>query len=61
MMDSRTVITQLDTGFQAKCGNGKCERVDAIEYQSLIGSVMYVALSTRPDILHLVTTQHRTT
>lgn len=55
MVDCRKVGTPLDAGIQLKYGNGNCERLDVVRYQSIIGSLMYLALSTRPDILHSVT------
>lgn len=50
----RPVSTPLDPGFQVSCNNENCARVDATSYQSLIGSLMYLAISTRPDIMHAV-------
>lgn len=55
MENCRNVSTPLDAGFQVKCEGENCERVDPGMYQSIIGSLMYLALSTRPDILHSVT------
>ncbi|XP_067621258.1 uncharacterized protein [Eurosta solidaginis] len=50
----RPVSTPLDPGFQVSCRNDKCTKIDATSYQSLIGSLMYLAISTRPDIMHAV-------
>lgn len=43
----------LSPGFQMKC-NGDCEKFDPTTYQSLIGALLYLALTTRPDIIHSV-------
>ncbi|XP_046869437.1 uncharacterized mitochondrial protein AtMg00810-like [Drosophila willistoni] len=51
----RTVSTPLEANFQVKCDNkSSVKRIDATEYQSVIGSLMYIALCSRPDILHSV-------
>lgn len=58
MENVRKVSTPLDPGQQfKKCtdGCGNCKKVDAKMFQSLIGSLMYIGLCTRPDILHAVT------
>lgn len=53
MEKCKSVATPLDPGCQVNC-NDDCERVDQQEYQSLVGVLMYLAISTRPDILHSV-------
>ena len=50
----RTAKTPLDVGFQVNCNREDCSKVDCGAYQSLIGSLMYLALTTRPDIMHSV-------
>ncbi|GBP89832.1 Retrovirus-related Pol polyprotein from transposon TNT 1-94 [Eumeta japonica] len=55
MEECRKVSTPLDAGFQGKCERETCIKVDEVKYQAIIGSLMYLALSTRPDILHSVT------
>lgn len=54
MQDCKPMSTPLDEGFQLKCISDTCKKVDATKYQSLIGTLMYLALTTRPDILHSV-------
>lgn len=54
MTNCRTTSVPLDPGFQPKCESQSCQLVDQMEYQSIIGSLMYIAISTRPDILHSV-------
>lgn len=55
MQDCKDVSTPLQPGFEVNCGNENCRKVDKTEYQSAIGILMYLALSTRPDILLSVT------
>lgn len=54
MENCRAVATPLDPGFQIHCSSSDCEKVDPKDYQSLIGTLMYLAISTRPDIMHSV-------
>lgn len=54
MDNCRPVSTPLDAGFQVHCSNESCKRVNQTEYQSIIGALMYLAISSRPDILHSV-------
>ncbi|XP_073841217.1 uncharacterized protein [Musca autumnalis] len=46
--------TPLDVSFNTTCNNKECEAVDATKYQSSIGSLMHIAICTRPDIMHSV-------
>lgn len=58
MENTRKVSTPLDPGQKfKKCTDGciNCKKADIKRYQSLIGSLMYIGLCTRPDILHAVT------
>lgn len=56
MENSRKCCTPLDPGQKyhrcQDCSN--CELVDPTKYQSLIGSLMYIGISTRPDIMHSI-------
>lgn len=54
MVNCRTASTPLEANFQVNCESKSCKRVDATEYQSVIGSLMYIALCSRPDVLHSV-------
>ena len=54
MEECRPVSTPLEPKFQVICENDNCEKVNPTLYQSLIGSLMYLAICTRPDILHSV-------
>lgn len=54
MQNCRAVATPLDPGFQVGCQDENCSIVNTTEYQSLIGSLMYLAVLSRPDIMHAV-------
>ncbi|XP_036346805.1 secreted RxLR effector protein 161-like [Rhagoletis pomonella] len=54
MEDSRDVVTPLDAGLSVHCSSEQCKKVDKVAYQSVVGALMYLAISTRPDILHSV-------
>lgn len=56
MAETRSCSTPLDPGQRFKrCTDcSGCSFVDTKRYQSLIGSLMYLGISTRPDIAHSV-------
>lgn len=54
MENCRPASTPLDAGFQIACEKENCPKVDVTEYQSIIGVLTYLAISSRPDILHSV-------
>jgi len=54
MNQCRSISTPLNPGFQIRCDSDNCAEVDTTDYQSLIGSIMYLAISTRPDIMHSI-------
>uniref|UniRef100_A0A0K8VG31 Retrovirus-related Pol polyprotein from transposon TNT 1-94 n=1 Tax=Bactrocera latifrons TaxID=174628 RepID=A0A0K8VG31_BACLA len=54
MHQCRTTTTPLDAGYQVACNEKTCEQVDATAYQSAIGELMWLALTSRPDIYHSV-------
>lgn len=54
MDNCRPAAISLDAGFQVNCADGQCQKVDPVKYQSMIGELMWLALTTRPDILHSV-------
>lgn len=57
MSNCKNVYVPLNPGIKLeKCDecNDQCKKVNGAKYQSIIGSLMYLAISTRPDILHSV-------
>ena len=53
MVNCKTVSVPLDAGYQVGCQQ-ECRKADTIQYQSLIGALMYLGVTTRPDIMHSV-------
>lgn len=54
MLDARPFYTPLDVSLHFIQCDDASHIVDSSKYQSLIGSLMYLAISTRPDIIHSV-------
>lgn len=56
MKETRKCYTPLDPGQKFnKCDDcSNCKLVDTKSYQSIIGSLTYLATSTRPDIAHSI-------
>lgn len=52
MAQCKSISTPMDPGFQISCSKENCQRINKTNYQSLIGALMYLAMSSRPDILH---------
>lgn len=57
----KPISVPLDPGFQTHCAND-CKRVNKEQYQSIIGALTYLSITTRPDIQHSVSklAQHNT-
>lgn len=53
MSDCKAVSIPLSPGFQTTC-DGDCKRANKEEYQSIIGALTYLAITTRPDIMHTI-------
>lgn len=53
MENCKAVLTPLDPGYNGKCNND-CEKLDAEKYQSVIGALSFLAVTSRPDIQHSV-------
>lgn len=57
MSSCKNTYIPLNPGIKLdKCDEctDQCKKIDGPTYQSLIGSLMYLAISTRPDIMHSV-------
>lgn len=54
MSDANPVSTPMEVNFKLnnELNKSKCESNENLPYQSLIGSVMYLAVNTRPDIAY---------
>ncbi len=53
METCKPLAVPLEAGYQVSCDDDS-EKVDQQQYQSLVGTLIYNATSTRPDILHSV-------
>ncbi|GBP05998.1 Retrovirus-related Pol polyprotein from transposon TNT 1-94 [Eumeta japonica] len=53
MEKCKSVSVPLEAGIQVNC-SADCKKVNQKDYQSLVGTLMYLAITTRPDILHSV-------
>ncbi|XP_075163214.1 uncharacterized protein LOC142235845 [Haematobia irritans] len=53
MKDCKSSSLPLVPGYQVKCDENS-KKVNQHEYQSIIGALTYLAITTRPDILHSV-------
>ena len=54
MQDCKLVSTPVDVSSKLVIATDKDECVDRQQYQSAIGSLMYLSVSTRPDISYAV-------
>lgn len=54
LKDAKTVSTPLDPNVKLVKEDGYSTPVDQTHYQSLVGSLLYAAMATRPDIAHAV-------
>ncbi len=50
----KPVQTPLPTGYSPLKNKGKCTDEERSSYQQIIGSILYLALGTRPDIIYAV-------
>ena len=56
LTDAKCVSTPADPNLKLCKDDGVSKPVDPILYQSVVGSLLYVAIATRPDISHAVGT-----
>eukprot|EP00795_Rhopilema_esculentum_P005567 gene5567-biopygen555 len=54
LQDANPVCTPLDPNVKLVADDGNSKPVDNIQYQSMIGSLLYAAIATRPDIAQAV-------
>ena len=51
---AKSVSTPADSNFKLQKEDGVSRPIDTISYQSLVGSLVYAAITTRPDIAQAV-------
>ena len=54
MEDAKPVSTPTDISVKLTKDDGVSKEVDSTEYQSLVGSLLYAAIATRPNISQAV-------
>ena len=54
MENCKPIATPFDANHQVKCTEDNCQEVNQHEYQSIIGMLIYLVITTRPDIFHNV-------
>ncbi len=54
MLEAKPVATPADTNVKLEKNDGISSPVDQLNFQSLIGSLLYAAVATRPDIAQAV-------
>ena len=59
MADANPVSTPADTSVKLIQDDGMSTRVGSSKYQSMVGSLLWAAISTRPDIAQAVSTVSR--
>jgi hypothetical protein len=52
--NAKPTYVPLPVGYQPKANEGTAKPEQRSYYQSIIGSLLYLALGTRPDIVHAV-------
>ena len=56
LQDCKPVSTPMDVNVKLVKDDGYSKPVDPVQYQSMVGSLIYAAIATRPDIAHAVNT-----
>ena len=54
LADANTVSTPADCNVKLVKADDMSKPIDQVEYQSMIGSLIYIAMGTRPDIAQAV-------
>ncbi|CAB3989709.1 Hypothetical predicted protein, partial [Paramuricea clavata] len=52
LQDCKPVSTPMDVNVKLVKNDGYSKAVDPVEYQSMVGSLIYAAIATRPEIAH---------
>ena len=56
LSEANTVSTPMDLNVKLEKDDGYSKKVDAVQYQSMVGSLLHAARATRPDIAFAVST-----
>ena len=54
LQDCKTVSTPMDLNVKLVKDDGYSKPVDVVQYHSMVGSLIYAAIATRPDIAYAV-------
>ena len=54
LTEAKTISTPADLSVKLKKDDGVSNGVDPIVHQSMVGSLLYAAIATRPDIAQAV-------
>ncbi len=54
MSEAKTVSTPADPSVKLEKSDGVSKEVSSVQYQSLVGSLLYALVVTRPDISQAV-------
>lgn len=54
MMEAKPASTPADVNVKLVKNDGLSKEVDPVIYQSMVGSLLFISMATRPDISHAV-------
>ena len=54
LTEANTVTTPIDPNVKLMKDDSHSKKVDAAQYQSMVGSLLHTARTTRPDTAHAV-------
>ena len=54
MENAKPIHTPVDTSLKLVKATEDCENVDQVQFQSAVGSLLYLSIMTRPDITYAV-------